>query len=212
LFLHIMFFFIGFLISVIILITEYAHDYWSWEVPYLRRYWVGISYLFSAIGTIFLVLFANAVFKMRGGLENLLIIFGIVVGILVAHPDNHWEIIHIEDYTFDMRAISEPVFVLYLTIVGIVIAVGAFRAAARASERKYSVALKFIGLGGLFMIMTVVFQLTDALIAIALSWHYNIAAWLSWLFIMLTSISFYIGYALPKFVLRRFSAGENIAK
>ncbi|MEM2637708.1 MAG: hypothetical protein QXL15_05120 [Candidatus Korarchaeota archaeon] len=199
---HIVFFLVSFSLSALMLTTEYGHDYWNWEVPYLRRYVVGIGYGFSAIGIVFLVLFINAVFGLRKTVKYFLIIYGILLFPIMAHPDNHWEVIEIEPYTFDLRPISEPLFVFYLIIVGTAVAFGGFRAASKASEKQYEVALRFIGFGGVCMLLAVVFLLIDTYIAIFWVWHYNVASWISWILIMLAAICFYCGYTLPKFIMR----------
>ncbi|MEM2637556.1 MAG: hypothetical protein QXL15_04335 [Candidatus Korarchaeota archaeon] len=201
---HVLLFLAAFMLTLVTLVTEYGHDYLGWDVPYLRRYSLIFATGCEAAGTIFLVRFADAVFNIPHKVKNVLFIYGVILLFVTLHPANHYEIIPLEPVDINLAPISTLLLGIYVAVVSVIIYRGAASAAEHASEKIYEIRLKFISYGALSSIVTIFFSIMDTIIFNLYGWGYNFAAWGVWISIAVTIYLYYFGYAMPKFILKRY--------
>lgn len=192
----------GIFLNFLILFLEFGHDFWGWDLPYLRPPLMRILYASLAIGIVFLVLFVDKIFGMNRKLRNAIIVYGLIMVPLQLHPANQWGGALGYAGGFDLREYSIPLYGLYVLFVGIVICISAWRELRLTINARSRVAFGMICVGGFFMIMVVLSDVLDMVIGALFDWPYNPASLMTWVFLLLAAVSFYFGYFPPERIVK----------
>jgi len=165
-----------------------------------------LGYSTVIVYDIFIVLFAIQIFWDKNNKKVIpFLITGITLGILLFLPTNYWGVDPGPTDPASTRIIIMGLFLLYNTVICILLAYFSFREARRTDQKVYRVGFQAIAFGFIANLLIFVFFLVDSILIMLDpgSAGYSVFISIGWIMAFITAFLFYLGYILPPWFRKR---------
>ncbi len=164
-----------------------------------------IGYSFVIPYGVFMVLFTIQIFLDKNDKKVIpFVVIGVIIGALLFLPTNYWG--RDAEGAFSTRVIILGLFLLYNTIIYVLLTYYAFRESKRTEQEVYRKGFQAIALGFIANLMVFVFFLLDSILILIddTSPGYSIFVDLAWISGLVAAFLFYLGYILPEWFRKRY--------
>ncbi len=189
------------------LISWISAGYTTVNSPNYYNFSLPLGYCLVLPYSIFLVLFTIHIFLDKNEKKVIpFLIGGVIIGILLFLPTNYWGMDPEPTDPASRRVLISGLFLLFNTVVYILLAYFAFREAGRSEQELSRKGFLAIAFGFIANIMVFVFFLLDSILILLNpgSPGYSIFIWLGWATAIVVSFLFYLGYILPSWFRKRY--------
>jgi hypothetical protein len=165
-----------------------------------------LGYSTVIIYDIFIVLFAIQIFLDKNNKKIIpFLLTGIPLYILLFLPTNYWGLDPGPTDPASTRIIITGLFLLYNTVICILLAYFSFREAGRTDQKLYRRGFQAIAFGFIANLLIFVFFLIDSILIMLNpdSPGYSIFISIGWIMAFITAFLFYLGYILPTWFRKR---------
>jgi hypothetical protein len=178
--------------------TTFSPTYYEWSLP--------LGYSTVIVYDIFIVLFAIQIFWDKNNKKIIpFLLAGIPLYILLFLPTNYWGVNPGLTDPASTRVIITGLFLLYNTVICILLTYFSFREAGRTDQKLYRRGFQAIAFGFIANLLVFVFFLIDSIIIMLdpSSAGYSIFISIGWIMAFITAFLFYLGYILPAWFRKR---------
>ncbi len=185
----------------------YSPTYYTLSLP--------IGYCLVIPYDIFLIAFSIQIFLDKNQRKIIpFLISGLIIGALLFLPANYWGVDPEPSDPASTRVIVLGLYLLYNTLVYILLAYFAFREAGRTTHKLHRRGFQAIAWGFIGNILVFIFFLLDAILIMLdpSSSGYSIFISFAWITALISSFLFYLGYILPTWFRKRIEPNSHEVK